>query len=124
LVNARTVCRASGVGWADASALATQKKASQEQRSGFTRAPLSLDSASMRVAVRRHHGIRMNMKPLCRSRASFHGFCFAIAGRRIRDQRMKQFMSDPRHIVDRAVESFFVRLGRFREAAQFPNKLE
>lgn len=78
---------------------------------------------SMNVAVL-HHGIGMKMKTLRRSRASFHRFYFAIARRNICLQRMQQLSRNVRHTIDRPIKRFFIRLGRFGEAAQFPNELK
>jgi hypothetical protein len=72
----------------------------------------------------RHYGIRMNVKPLGGSRARFHSFDFAIARRGIGHKGVKQVLGGVGHVVHRAVEGFFIRFGRFAEAAQFPNELK
>jgi hypothetical protein len=65
-----------------------------------------------------------NSETFCRSHASFYGFHFSIARRSIRLQRIQQLARDAGHAINGAMESFFVCLGRFREAAQFSNELK
>src|SRR6266536_4406985 len=67
---------------------------------------------------------RKRAKPFCGSRASFQRFHFAISRRSIRDQGIEQFPRDLRHAVYRPGERRFVHFGRFREAAQFSDKLK
>jgi hypothetical protein len=63
-------------------------------------------------------------EPFRRTRFSPHRFNLAVARGRIRDQRLKQMMRGMRDLIDRAIECFFVCLGRFCKSAQLSHELE
>jgi len=58
------------------------------------------------------------------SSTSFRGFHFAIAGRRLSDERIKQVMRCMSHLFNRAVENIFVDFCRPRKPTQLPDKLQ
>ena len=59
-----------------------------------------------------------------RTRARFHRFDGAIAGRRVSDQGIEQMVCSMSDILDSAVKSCLVCLGRFSETAQLPDELK
>jgi hypothetical protein len=59
-----------------------------------------------------------------RSRACFHRFDCAIARQRIAHKRIKQMLRGVRDIIDSAIESCLICLGRLRETAQLPDELK
>jgi hypothetical protein len=61
---------------------------------------------------------------LGRSRFRLQRFRFAIPRRRISDQRFKKMMRGMGHVIHRAIESFFICLGRFGETGQLPDELK
>jgi hypothetical protein len=63
-------------------------------------------------------------KAFRRSRASLHRFGGAIARRRVGHKRIEQMLCGVDDIIDGAIESCRVCLGRFRETAQFPDELK
>ena len=70
-----------------------------------------------------HNGPR-RIEAFRRSRACFHRFDCAIARQRIAHKRIKQMLRGVRDIIDSAIESCLIRLGRFRETAQLTNELK
>jgi hypothetical protein len=63
-------------------------------------------------------------KSVCRSRACFHRFDCAIARRRVGHKRMEQMLCGMGDIVDSAIESCLICLGRFGETTQLPDELK
>jgi hypothetical protein len=59
-----------------------------------------------------------------RSRASFHCLDCAIARRRGGHKRIEQMLCGVSDIIDGAIESCLVGLGRFRETAQLADELK
>jgi hypothetical protein len=59
-----------------------------------------------------------------RSDACFRRFDSAVARRRVGYKRIEQVLRSVSHIFNRTIESCFVGLGRFGEAAQLPNELK
>lgn len=66
----------------------------------------------------------MNVKPFGRSRPRLRRFDFAVTRRSVGYKRVEQVPGSVGNLVHGAVESFFVRLGRLGEAAQFPDELK
>ena len=58
------------------------------------------------------------------SRACFHRFNCAIARRRVAHKRIQQMLCGVSNVLDRAIESCLVCLGRLRETAQLPDELK
>jgi hypothetical protein len=58
------------------------------------------------------------------SRACFRRFDCSIARRRVGHKRFEQMVCGVSDIIDRAIESCLVCLGRFRETAQLPDELK
>lgn len=75
---------------------------------------------SVTVRVR----MRLTSEALRRPRLCLRGFDFAIAGRRLGRQRLKQLFRDLRHALDRAVERLFIRFRRFGKSAELANELK
>jgi hypothetical protein len=75
------------------------------------------------MIMTRHDGLRRT-EAFRRSRASFHRFNCAIAGRRGGHKRIEQMLRSMSDIIDGAIESCLVGLGRFRETAQLADKLK
>jgi len=63
-------------------------------------------------------------EPFRRSRACFHRFGCAIARRRVGHKRIEQMLCGVSDIIDGAIESYFVCLGRFYETAQLADELK
>ena len=59
-----------------------------------------------------------------RSRPRFGSFHFAVSRRRIRYQGMEKMFGGMSNVVHGAIKRFFVRLRRFREAAQLTDELK
>jgi hypothetical protein len=70
-----------------------------------------------------HNGPR-RIEAFRRSRTCFHRFDCAIARWRVGHKRIKQMLCSMSDIIDSAIESCLIRLGRFRETAQFPDELK
>jgi hypothetical protein len=60
----------------------------------------------------------------CRSLASFGCFSFTIPRRGVGHERIEQLACGLRHLLDGAIENFFVCFRRFRKAAELPNELQ
>ena len=70
------------------------------------------------------HDEPRRVEAFCRSRACFHRFDFAIARRRVGHKRIEQMLCGMSDIVDSAIESCLICLGRFGETAQLPDELK
>ncbi|MEY2505136.1 MAG: hypothetical protein QOG27_1416 [Verrucomicrobiota bacterium] len=70
--------------------------------------------------------VRMNLiaETLRRSNARLLGFDLPVARRRVAHQRLKQMLGGVGDLVDGAIVCFFIRLGRFCEAAELADELE
>jgi hypothetical protein len=75
------------------------------------------------MIMNRRYGMRRS-KAFRRSCARFHGFDCAIARRRISHKRIEQMLCGVSDIIDSAIESCLICLGRFRETTQLPDKLK
>jgi len=60
----------------------------------------------------------------CRSLAGFRCFSFTIPRRGVGHERIEQLACGLRHLLDGAIENFFVCFRRFRKAAELPNELQ
>src|ERR1700730_3380207 len=70
-------------------------------------------------------GIRgRRVKTLRRPGTSLRRFNFAISRWSVRNQRLKEFVSRLRHLVDRAIEGEVVGLRGLVKAAEFANELQ
>jgi hypothetical protein len=65
-----------------------------------------------------------NSEAFGRSSPGFQRLDVAVTRRSIRLQRIQQLSRDVGHAINGAMESLFVCLGGFGEAAQFPNELK
>jgi hypothetical protein len=70
-----------------------------------------------------HNGPR-RIEAFRRSRTCFHRFDCAIARRGVGHKRIEQMLCGMSDIIDSAVESCLICLGRFRETAQLPDELK
>jgi hypothetical protein len=68
-------------------------------------------------------GLRRN-EALRGSRVCFHRFGCAIAWPRVGYERIEQMLRGVCDIIDGTIESYFVRLRRFRETAQLADELK
>jgi hypothetical protein len=67
---------------------------------------------------------RRRIEAFRRSRTCFHRFDCAIARRRVDHKRFEQMLCSLSDIIDSAIESCLVCLGRFGETAQLPDELK